>query len=175
MLVKRTWFCWYPGSHYIVYDSGSELKLHFKSPCDTFRIKQKLTSIKNPQTKSMLKWVHQTVTRMLQTTDCDVVKTVSVWVPSPFHPNAVWLSALSITKHLKPPQVQLFLDGANFWHALHSWLEQNWETHTMPIWLQYPHMNKTWVKWDEKDGISTNQKACMTVILGPLFQLIQMS
>ena len=34
-LVNRTWFCRYPCSQYIIYDNGSEFKLHFETLCET--------------------------------------------------------------------------------------------------------------------------------------------
>ncbi len=33
-LINRAWFCHYPHSQYIVYNNGSERKLHFETLCD---------------------------------------------------------------------------------------------------------------------------------------------
>ena len=33
-LINRTWFSHYPHSQYIIYDNGSEFKLHFETLCD---------------------------------------------------------------------------------------------------------------------------------------------
>ena len=48
-LVNRTWFCRYPRSQYIIYDSGSEFKLHFETLCKTYGLTHKPTMI-NPTT-----------------------------------------------------------------------------------------------------------------------------
>ncbi len=34
-LINRTWFCHYLCSQYIVYDKGSEFKLHFETLCNS--------------------------------------------------------------------------------------------------------------------------------------------
>ena len=57
-LVKRTWFSRYPRSQYIVYDNGSEFKLHFETLCDSYGLKRKPTSVKNPQANAILERVH---------------------------------------------------------------------------------------------------------------------
>ncbi len=66
-LINRTWFCHYPHSQYIVYDNGSEFKLHFKTLCNSYGLKRKPTSVKNPQANAILERVHQTVMGMLCT------------------------------------------------------------------------------------------------------------
>ncbi len=48
-LVYKTWFSRYPRCCYIIYHNKSEFKLHFQSLCDTYGIKHKLTSVKNPE------------------------------------------------------------------------------------------------------------------------------
>ncbi len=50
-LVYKTWFSRYPRCWYIIYNNGSEYKLHFQSLCNTYGIKRKPTSVKNPQSK----------------------------------------------------------------------------------------------------------------------------
>ena len=56
-LVNKTWFCRYPRCRNIIYDNGSEFKLHFQSLCDSFGLKRKPTSVKNPQANAILKQV----------------------------------------------------------------------------------------------------------------------
>ena len=63
-LINRTWFCHYPRSQYIVYNNGSEFKLHFKTLCDSYGLKRKQTSVKNPQANAILDNVHQTIMGM---------------------------------------------------------------------------------------------------------------
>ena len=58
-LVNKTWFSRYPCCQNVIYDNGSELKLHFEALCNSYGIKRKLTSVKNPQANAILKWVHQ--------------------------------------------------------------------------------------------------------------------
>ena len=53
-LVNKTWFSRYPRCQYIIYDNGSEFKLHFEALCDSFGIKRKPTSVKNPQANAIL-------------------------------------------------------------------------------------------------------------------------
>ena len=71
-LVNRTWFCRYQHSQCIVYDNGSEFKLHFKTLCESHGLKCKPTSVKNPQAKDILKQVHQTIMAMLHTAELDM-------------------------------------------------------------------------------------------------------
>ena len=52
-LVNKTWFSHYPCCQYIIYDNGSKFKLHFKALCKSFGIKDKPTSVKNPQMNAM--------------------------------------------------------------------------------------------------------------------------
>ena len=58
-LVNKTWFSRYPHCQKVIYDNGSEFKLHFEALCDSYGIKHKPTSVKNPQANSILDWVHQ--------------------------------------------------------------------------------------------------------------------
>ena len=53
-LVNKTWFSRYPCCQHIIYDNGSEFKLHFKALCDSYGIKRKPTSVKTLE--QMLYW-----------------------------------------------------------------------------------------------------------------------
>ncbi len=57
-LVDKTWFSRYPRCQHIIYDNGSEFKLHFEALCDSYGIKRKPTSVKNPQANAILERVH---------------------------------------------------------------------------------------------------------------------
>ena len=48
-LVNKIWLCRYPRCCYLIYDNGSEFKLHFETLCNSYGIKCKPTTIKNPQ------------------------------------------------------------------------------------------------------------------------------
>ncbi len=53
-LVYKTWFSRYPRCRYSIYDNRSEFKLHFQALCDSYGIKRKPTSVKNPQENAIL-------------------------------------------------------------------------------------------------------------------------
>eukprot|EP00804_Cyclotella_cryptica_P005998 CCRYP_000245-RA/>CCRYP_000245-RA protein AED:0.34 eAED:0.60 QI:0/-1/0/1/-1/1/1/0/286 len=75
-LINRTCFSRYPHSQYIIYDNGSEFKLHFETLCDSHGLKRKPTSIRNPQANAILEWVHQTIMAMLCTANLDMADTI---------------------------------------------------------------------------------------------------
>ena len=76
-LVNKTWFSSYPCSQYIIYDNGSEFKLHFETLCESCGLKHKPTSVKNPQANAILKRVHQTIMAMIHKAELDMADTVS--------------------------------------------------------------------------------------------------
>jgi hypothetical protein len=53
-VVNKTWFSRYPHCRNIIHDNGSEFKLHFEALCDSYGVKRKLTSVKNPQVNAIL-------------------------------------------------------------------------------------------------------------------------
>ncbi len=75
-LVYKIWFSRYPRCWYIIYDNGSIFKLHFQSLCDTYGIKHKPTSIKNPKANAILGRIHAVLGNMLRTSELDMVKMV---------------------------------------------------------------------------------------------------
>ena len=89
-LINKTWFSRYPRSQYIIYDNGSEFKLHFETLCESFGLKCKPTSVKNPQTNAILEWVHQTIMVMLHTAELDMAEVVSDCDIADFLTNAAW-------------------------------------------------------------------------------------
>ena len=96
-LINRTWFCHYPRSQYIVYDNRSEFKLHFEITCDSYELKRKPTSVKNPQANTILECVHQTIMGMLHPAEIDMADTVSESDIADFLTNAAW--AVRSTSH----------------------------------------------------------------------------
>ncbi len=42
-LVYKNWFSRYPRCQYLIYNNGSEFKLHFRALCNTYGKKHKLT------------------------------------------------------------------------------------------------------------------------------------
>ena len=96
-LVNKTWFSRYPRCQNIIYDNGSEFKLHFEALCDSYGIKRKPTSVKNPQANSILERVHQVVMTMLRTADIDMADSVAPSDIDAFLTNAAW--AIRSTYH----------------------------------------------------------------------------
>ncbi len=89
-LVYKTWFSRYPRCWYIIYDNGSEFKLHFRSLCDTYGIKRKPTSFKNPQVNAILEHIHTVLGNMLHTSQLDMAETVKASDIDVFLSDAAW-------------------------------------------------------------------------------------
>ena len=71
-LVNKCWFSRYPRCKYVIYDNGSEYKLHFEDLCDSYGLKRKPTSIRNPQANNILEQVHQVLIAMIRTSELDM-------------------------------------------------------------------------------------------------------
>ena len=56
-LVNKTWLCRYPRCRYLIYNNGSEFKLHFKYLCESFGITRKPATVKNPRVNCILERV----------------------------------------------------------------------------------------------------------------------
>ena len=91
MLINRTWFSHYPCSQYIVYNKGSEFKLHFETLCDSYGLKPKLTSIKNLQANAVLEHVHQIIMGMLHNAEINMANTVRESDIADFLTNIAWV------------------------------------------------------------------------------------
>jgi hypothetical protein len=61
----------------MIYDNGSEFKLHFHDLCKTYGVKRKPTSIKNPQANAILEHMHAVFTNMVCTAELDMAKSVN--------------------------------------------------------------------------------------------------
>jgi hypothetical protein len=96
-LVKKTWVSRYPHCQYINYDNGSEFKLHFEALYESFGIKRKPTSVKNPQANAILERVHQMISSMLHTAEIDMATSVEPSDIDAFITNAAW--AIRSTYH----------------------------------------------------------------------------
>ncbi len=109
-LVYKTWFSRYPRCWYIICDNGSEFKLHFQSLCNTYGIKCKPTSVKNPL--AILYW---SVFMLSLGTCCAHLNSIwpRWWKPvtsTSFYQMLHGPFALPTIQCLKPPQVQQYLD-----------------------------------------------------------------
>jgi len=96
-LVYKTWFSRYPRCQKIIYDNGSEFKLHFKALCDTYGIKRKPTSVKNPQANAILEQIHAVLLTMLRTAEMDMTNSVAPSDIDAFLTDAAW--AIRSTHH----------------------------------------------------------------------------
>ena len=52
-LFNKQWLSRYPRSKYVIYDNGSEFKLHFQELCASYGLEQKPTSVRNPQANAI--------------------------------------------------------------------------------------------------------------------------
>ncbi len=86
----KTWFSRYPHCRYIIYDNGSEFKLHFRSLCETYGIKRKPTSVKNPQANAILERIHAVLGNILRTSELDMAETVKISDIDVFLSDAAW-------------------------------------------------------------------------------------
>ncbi len=75
-LVTKIWLCRYPRCRYLIYDNGSEFKLQFETLCDSYGIKRKPTTIKNPHTNAICERVHQVLGTMMCSSELDMADSV---------------------------------------------------------------------------------------------------
>jgi hypothetical protein len=76
-LVNITWLCRYSGCWHLIYNNGSEFKLHFEFLCESYSITRKPTTIKNPRANGILEHVHQVLGQMLRTAELDMADSVT--------------------------------------------------------------------------------------------------
>ncbi len=76
-LVNKTWLCRYPRWRHLIYNNGSEFKLHFEYLCESYGIMRKPTTVKNPWAKGILECVHQVLGQMLCTAEFDMTNSVT--------------------------------------------------------------------------------------------------
>ena len=74
-LFNKTWLSRYPKAQSIIYDNGSEFKLYFEQLCESYSLKRKPTTVKNPQANAILERMHTVVTDMLRTSSLDMQDT----------------------------------------------------------------------------------------------------
>jgi len=96
-LVNKIWLCRYLRCRYLIYDNGSEFKLHFETLCESYGIKRKPTTIKNPQANAICECVHQVLGTMMRIAELDMADTVYPACIDAFIDNAVW--AICSTYH----------------------------------------------------------------------------
>jgi hypothetical protein len=96
-LVNKTWLRRYPQCRHLIYDNGSEFKLHFKYLCESYSIKRKPTTVKNPRANGVLERVHQVLGQMLRAAELDMANSVTPNDIDVFLDNVAW--AIRSTYH----------------------------------------------------------------------------
>jgi hypothetical protein len=96
-LVYKCWFSRYPCCRYMIYNNGSEFKLHFRDLCKTYGLKRKPTTIKKPQANAILEHIHAVFTNMLRTAELNMAKSVNASDIDIFLVDATW--AIRSTHH----------------------------------------------------------------------------
>ena len=152
-LVNQCWFCRYPRCRAIIYDNGSEFKLHFETLCDTYGLKRKPTSIKNPQANSILERMHQVITTMLRTAELDMADTVAPSNVANFLTNAAWAVRSTYHTVLKAsPGAAIFGRDMLFdipfladWNKIGEYRQCQTDRNTA-------RENKSRIEWDYKVG-----------------------
>ena len=96
-LVNKSWFSRYPRCKNVIFDNGSEFKLYFQDLIESYGLKKKPTTIKNPQANAVLERVHQVIASMMRTAEIDMADSVDSDAVSDFLDNAAW--AIRSTHH----------------------------------------------------------------------------
>jgi len=96
-LFNKTWLSRYPKAISIIYDNGSEFKLYFEQLCDSYSLKRKPTTVKNPQANAILERMHGVLTDMLRTSNIDMQETCTPEIIDDVITNVGW--ALRSTYH----------------------------------------------------------------------------
>jgi hypothetical protein len=74
-----------------------EFKLHFETLCNSYGIKRKPTTIKNPQANAICERIHQVLGTMMCTSEIDMAESVEPADIDTFIDNAAW--AICSTYH----------------------------------------------------------------------------
>ncbi|MCP4744856.1 MAG: transposase family protein, partial [Desulfobacteraceae bacterium] len=96
-LFNKQWLSRYPRSKYVIFDNGSEFKLHFQDLCKSYGLEQKPTTVRNPQANAILERIHAVIGDMLRTSELDMAKTINDEMVDNFIVNAAW--AVRSTHH----------------------------------------------------------------------------
>jgi hypothetical protein len=81
----------------LIYDNGSEFKLHFCALCATYGVKHKPTSIKNPTANAILERIHAVFTNKLRTAKLNMAELVNASDIDVFLSDVAW--AIRSTHH----------------------------------------------------------------------------
>ena len=70
-LFEQAWLGRYPRPKQVIFDNGSEFKMHFVTLLKDFDIKPKPTTVENPQGNAPVERIHQVVHNMVKTKELD--------------------------------------------------------------------------------------------------------
>jgi hypothetical protein len=96
-LFNKQWLSRYPRPKYIIYDQGSEFKLHFEALCESYNVERKPTTVRNPQANAILERIHGVFSDMMRTSLMDMSDTVTPSMIDDFLVAAAW--AIRSTYH----------------------------------------------------------------------------
>ncbi len=152
-IIYNNWFSGYPRCWYIIYNNGSKFQLHFQSLCNTYGIKRKPTSVKNPQANAILERIHAGLGNMLRTSKLDMAKTVKPSDINVFLSDAAWAVCSTYHTVLKAsPGAAIFGQDMLFdilfiadWQKIGE--HRQWLTD-----LNNTHENKGRIEYDYKVG-----------------------
>ncbi len=116
--------CRYPRCRHLIYDNGSEFKLHFEYLCKSYGITGKPTTVKNPWANG-----HQVLGQMLCTAELDMADSVTPNDVNVFLNNAAWAIFSNYHTVLKAsPGAAIFWRNVLFditfvadWHKVGEW------------------------------------------------------
>jgi hypothetical protein len=90
-LVHKTWTSRFPHCRYMINKNRSKFKLHFQSLCNSYGIKCKATSVRNPQANAILEHINAVLGNMLRTSELDMAETVKVRDIDVFLSDVAWV------------------------------------------------------------------------------------
>jgi hypothetical protein len=113
--------CRYTQCCHLIYNNGSEFKLHFEYLCESYSITRKPTTVKNPRANGILERVHQVLGQMLRTAELDLADSVTSNDVDVFLDNAAW--AICSTYHTvfkASPGAAIFWTRHALRHSVHG-------------------------------------------------------
>jgi hypothetical protein len=137
----------------LIYDNGSEFKIHFESLCESYGTKRKPTTIRNTQANAICERVHQVLGHMMHTSEIDMAESVEPTDIDTFIDNAAW--ATHSTYHTvltASPGAAIFGHNMLFGKPFIADWKQIGEHRQHQIDLSNERENKTNVNYDYKVG-----------------------
>jgi hypothetical protein len=117
-----------------------KFKLHFQSLCDSFGLKRKPTSVKNPQVNTILERIHQTLANMMRTAELDMANTADPSNVADFLNDTAWVVRSTYHTVLKAsPQVPSLTAQIHMYFGDVTWEQSHATTHIGQILLGVSH------------------------------------